>query len=433
MRGIIVDHFSNGFIRTLEVFMSSRVVITGLGAITPIGNTVDEFWNSLCNGQSGVGRITKFDVSELPTQIAACVKDFDPVNYMDKKEAKRMDRYTQFAVAAANMAIKDAELNLDKIDKERFGIVLGTGIGGIETLEEQFGVMMQKGPGRVSPFLVPMMIANMAAGQLSILVGAKGINTTVVTACASGTHAIGEAFNAIRTGAADVVITGGSEAPITRIALAGFCSMKALSVRNDDPKAACRPFDQERDGFVMGEGAGILILESYRHAVKRGARILAEIVGYGSTADAYHITAPAPDGEGGARAMQLALDMARISPGDISYINAHGTSTPYNDKFETKAIKDVFGEHAYKLAVSSTKSMTGHLLGAAGGVEAIAVVKAIAEQFVPPTINYTFPDPECDLDYVPNQGRAWEIEYALSNSFGFGGHNACILVKRYTG
>jgi 3-oxoacyl-[acyl-carrier-protein] synthase II len=255
----------------------------------------------------------------------------------------------------------------------------------------------------------------------------------VVTACASGTHAIGEAFNAIRTGAADVVITGGSEAPITRIALAGFCSMKALSVRNDDPKAACRPFDQERDGFVMGEGAGILILESYRHAVKRGARILAEIVGYGSTADAYHITAPAPDGEGGARAMQLALDMARISPGDISYINAHGTSTPYNDKFETKAIKDVFGEHAYKLAVSSTKSMTGHLLGAAGGVEAIAVVKAIAEQFVPPTINYTFPDPECDLDYVPNQGRAWEIEYALSNSFGFGGHNACILVKRYTG
>jgi len=433
MRGIIVDHFSNGFIRTLEVFMSSRVVITGLGAITPIGNTVDEFWNSLCNGQSGVGRITKFDVSELPTQIAACVKDFDPVNYMDKKEAKRMDRYTQFAVAAANMAIKDAELNLDKIDKERFGIVLGTGIGGIETLEEQFGVMMQKGPGRVSPFLVPMMIANMAAGQLSILVGAKGINTTVVTACASGTHAIGEAFNAIRTGAADVVITGGSEAPITRIALAGFCSMKALSVRNDDPKAACRPFDQERDGFVMGEGAGILILESYRHAVKRGARILAEIVGYGSTADANHITAPAPDGEGGARAMQLALDMARISPGDISYINAHGTSTPYNDKFETKAIKDVFGEHAYKLAVSSTKSMTGHLLGAAGGVEAIAVVKAIAEQFVPPTINYTFPDPECDLDYVPNQGRAWEIEYALSNSFGFGGHNACILVKRYTG
>jgi len=432
MRGIIVDHFSNGFIRTLEVFMSSRVVITGLGAITPIGNTVDEFWNSLCNGQSGVGRITKFDVSELPTQIAACVKDFDPVNYMDKKEAKRMDRYTQFAVAAANMAIKDAELNLDKIDKERFGIVLGTGIGGIETLEEQFGVMMQKGPGRVSPFLVPMMIANMAAGQLSILVGAKGINTTVVTACASGTHAIGEAFNAIRTGAADVVITGGSEAPITRIALAGFCSMKALSVRNDDPKAACRPFDQERDGFVMGEGAGILILESYRYAVKRGARILAEIVGYGSTADAYHITAPAPDGEGGARAMQLALDMARISPGDISYINAHGTSTPYNDKFETKAIKDVFGEHAYKLAVSSTKSMTGHLLGAAGGVEAIAVVKAIAEQFVPPTINYTFPDPECDLDYVPNRGREWEIEYAISNSFGFGGHNACILVKRYT-
>ena len=393
--------------------MNNRVVITGMGAITPVGNTVEEFWHSLCNGISGVDRITDFDVSDYPTQIAACVKDFNPDDHIDKKQAKRMDRYTQFAVAAGYMAIKDAGLNLDKIDKERLGIVLGTGIGGIGTLEEQFEVIMQKGPGRVSPFLVPMMIANMAAGQLSILIGAKGINTTIVTACASGSHAIGEAFNAIRTGAADVVITGGSEAPITKIALAGFCSMKALSTCNEDPKAACRPFDKKRDGFVMGEGAGILILESYQHAVKRGARILAEVVGYGSTADAYHITAPAPDGEGGSRAMKLSLEMAGISPGDVSYINAHGTSTLYNDKFETMAIKDVFGEHAYKLAVSSTKSMTGHLLGAAGGIEAVAVVKAITEQFVPPTINYTDPDPECDLDYVPNQGRAWRLSSSV--------------------
>jgi 3-oxoacyl-[acyl-carrier-protein] synthase II len=420
------------FILLLEVSMNNRVVITGMGAITPVGNTVEDFWMSLCSGKNGVDKITKFDVSDFSTQIAACVKDFNPEDYMDKKEARRMDRYTHFAVAAANMAMEDAALNMDKVDKERVGIILGTGIGGIETLEDQFEVLLKKGPGRVSPFLVPMMIANMAAGQLSILTGAKGINEAIVTACASGTHAIGEAFNAIRSGTADVVIAGGSEAPITRIALAGFCSMKALSTCNENPKAACRPFDQKRDGFVMGEGAGVLILESYRHAVKRGARILAEIAGYGSTADAYHITAPAPGGEGGSRAMKLALDMAGILPGDVSYINAHGTSTLYNDKFETMAIKDVFGEHAYKLAVSSTKSMTGHLLGAAGGIETIAVVKAIVNQFVPPTINYAFPDPECDLDYVPNRGREWEIEYAISNSFGFGGHNACILVKRYT-
>jgi len=409
----------------------NRVVVTGMGVISPVGNTVDDFWAALCNGHSGVDRITQFDVSEFSTQIAASVKGFKPEDYMDKKESRRMDRFTQFAVASAFMAVQNAELNLDKLNKERFGIILGTGIGGIETLEEQFGVLIQKGPGRISPFLVPMMIANMAAGQLAILVGAKGINATVVTACASGTHAIGEAFNAIRAGQADVVITGGSEAPITKIALAGFCAMKALSTRNDDPKAACRPFDKERDGFVMGEGAGILILESLEHALKRGARILAEVVGYGSTADAYHITAPAPEGEGGARAMKLALDAAGVPPQYVNYINAHGTSTPYNDKFETMAIKHVFGEHAYKLAVSSTKSMTGHLLGAAGGIEAVALVKSIAEQFVPPTINYTYPDPECDLDYVPNQGRPWKVEYALSNSFGFGGHNACILMKRY--
>lgn len=408
-----------------------RVVVTGLGVISPVGNTVDDFWTALCSGQSGVDRITEFDVSDFSTQIAATVKDFKPENYMDKKEARRMDRFTQFAVAATYMAIKDAQLDLDKIDKERFGIILGSGIGGIQTLEEQFEVLMQKGPGRISPFLVPMMIANIAAGQLAIMVGAKGVNFTVVTACASGTNAIGEAFNAIRYGHADVVITGGTEAPITRIALAGFCSMKALSTRNDDPKAACRPFDKDRDGFVMGEGAGILILESLEHAQKRGARILAEVVGYGSTDDAYHITAPAPEGEGAARAMKLALESAGIAPEEVSYINAHGTSTSYNDKLETMAIKRVFGQHAYKLAVSSTKSMTGHLLGAAGGVEAVALVKSIVHQFVPPTINYTTPDPDCDLDYVPNEGRPWEIEYAMSNSFGFGGHNACILMKRY--
>lgn len=411
--------------------MNRKVVVTGIGAITPLGNTIDEFWDALCRGQSGIDRITKFDVSDFSTQIAGCVEDFEPEDYIDKKEAKRMDRFTQFAVAATSMAVQDAGINLDKIDKERFGVIIGTGIGGIESLVDQVGVLTTKGPGRVSPFLVPMMIANIAAGQISIMTGAKGINSTVVTACASGTNAIGEAFKAIRNGEADIIITGGSEAPITELALAGFCSMRAMSTRNDDPKGACRPFDANRDGFVMGEGAGILILESYEHAVKRGAKILAEVVGYGLTADAYHITAPAPDGNGGARAMEQALDVAGISPNMVDYINAHGTSTPYNDKFETLAIKKVFGDYAYNLAVSSTKSMTGHLFGAAGGLEAIILVKAIVDEFIPPTINYTVADPECDLDYVPSQGRRLQVEYALSNSFGFGGHNACILIKRY--
>jgi len=412
--------------------MPKRVVITGMGAITPLGNNVETYWEALKQGKNGIDKIDKFDVEEFSTQMAAQVKDFDPKDFIDRKEARRMDRFCQFALAATYQAMQDASLNTEKLDKERFGVIIGSGIGGLETMENQVKTLINKGPNRVSPFLVPMMIVNMAAGQISIAVGAKGINTTVVTACASATNAIGEAFKAIRYGEADVIITGGAEAPITPLALAGFCSMKAMSTRNQDPKTASRPFDAERDGFVMGEGAGILILESYEHAVSRGANILAEIVGYGATADAYHITAPSPDGEGAARAIKEAILNAGIEPSMVDYINAHGTSTPYNDKFETAAIKKIFGDHAYKLAVNSTKSMIGHLLGAAGGVEAIAVVKTLQEQFIHPTINYTIPDPDCDLDYVPNNGRAAKVEYALSNSLGFGGHNASILLKRFS-
>ncbi|HZJ83255.1 MAG TPA: beta-ketoacyl-ACP synthase II [Clostridia bacterium] len=412
--------------------MPNRVVITGMGAITPLGNTVDTYWNGLVQGRNGIDKIDRFDVKEYSTQMAAMVKDFNPQDFIDRKEARRMDRFTQFAVAATHTAMENADLDSDKIDNNRLGVILGTGIGGLETLEKQAKILFTKGPGRVSPFFIPMMIGNMAAGQVSIAVGAKGINTTVVTACASSTNAIGEAFKAIRFGDADAIITGGSEASLTPLALAGFCSMRAMSSRNDDPQTASRPFDLDRDGFVMGEGAGILVLESYEHARTRGANILAEVVGYGSTADAYHITAPAPDGEGGARAMKEAIRYAGVEPNMVDYINAHGTSTPYNDKYETMAIKTIFGDHAYKLAVSSTKSMTGHLLGAAGGVEAIAVVKMLQEQFIAPTINYTTPDPECDLDYVPNEGRKAKLEYALSNSLGFGGQNASILIKRFS-
>ncbi|NLU36352.1 MAG: beta-ketoacyl-ACP synthase II [Clostridiales bacterium] len=410
--------------------MKHRVVVTGIGAITPLGNNVDTFWENIKKGKNGIKKISRFDVEIFETRIAAQVENFIPENFMDKKEAKRMDRYTQFAVAAAHMAVEQAELNLNKVDAERFGVILGTGIGGIETLENQANVLKNKGPKRVSPFFVPMMIANMAAGHISIIFGAKGINTTVVTACASATNAIGEAFRTIRDGYADAIITGGSEAPITSLALAGFCSMKALSA-NNDPETACRPFDLNRDGFVMGEGAGILLLESYEHAVRRGAKILAEIAGYGSTSDSYHITAPAPEGEGAARSMREALRDSDIAADEVDYINAHGTSTPYNDKFETAAIKSVFGDHAKKLAVSSTKSMTGHLLGAAGGIEAIVLIKAIEDQFLPPTINYVTPDPDCDLDYVPNKGRKGKVEIAMSNSFGFGGQNACIIMKKF--
>ncbi len=408
----------------------NRVVITGIGAITPIGNSIDELWDSLINGRSGIDKITRFDVSSYPTKLAAEVKDFEPTEYIDKKEAKRMDRFTQFALASAKMALIDSGLDLEKEDLDRIGVIYGSGIGGIETLENQQNILKEKGPGRVSPFFVPMMIADMAAGLISITFGLKGHNETIVNACASSTNAIGDAFKVIERGDADVIVTGGSEAAITPLAIAGFCSMKAMST-NDDPKTACRPFDANRDGFIMGEGSATLILESLEHAIKRGAKIYCEIVGYGATADAYHITAPAPEGAGAARAMKLALKDADIIPEDIDYINAHGTSTEYNDKYETMAIKNVFGQHAYKLKVSSTKSMTGHMLGASGAVEAVATVLAIKNGIVPPTINYETPDPECDLDYVPNKALEMEINYALSNSFGFGGHNATLVFKKY--
>lgn len=411
--------------------MNRRVVVTGMGVISPLGNTVLEFWESLCKGKSGIDTITRFDITDFPTKFAGCVDNFDPEDYMDKKDARRMDRYTHYAMAATRMAMQEANFDMKQIDKERLGVVLGTGVGGIETMEEQKEKLISRGPGRISPFFVPMMISNMAAGQIAIAIEAKGVNTTVVTACASATNAIGEAYRMIKDDRADVIVAGGSEAAVTPLALAGFCAMRALSTRNEDPKGASRPFDKDRDGFVMGEGAGILILEDYEHAIKRDANILAEVVGYGLTADAYHITAPAPEGEGAARAMALAIQDAGIEPNMIDYINAHGTSTPYNDEFETMAIKTVFGDHAYKLCISSTKSMTGHLLGASGGIEAVATVLSLVNQYVHPTINYETADPNCDLDYVPNNGRKTNIQYAISNSFGFGGQNASLLFKRF--
>lgn len=408
-----------------------RVVITGTGTVTPVGNDKDTFWKNIKSGVCGVDLVTRFDASEFACRIGAEVKDFNPEDYLDKKEAKRMDRYTQFAMAAAKMAIADSKLDMEQEDATRVGVIVASGVGGIETLESQANTLAAKGPGRVSPFFIPMMISNMAAGQVAIMTGAKGLNFCITSACASGTHAIGEAFRAIKNGDADVMITGGAEAAITPLSYAGFCSMKALSTNNDDPKGASCPFDKNRDGFIMGEGGGILVLEELEHAKARGANIVAEVVGYGATDDAHHITAPAPDGEGGARAMQLAIDDAGISATEVDYINAHGTSTPYNDKFETAAIKKVFGEHAYKLLVSSTKSMTGHLLGAAGAIEAIISAFALNEGYVPATINHKEDDPDCDLDYVFNQGREKDIRYALSNSLGFGGHNATVLLKKF--
>lgn len=408
-----------------------RVVITGVGAVTPIGIGKEEMWKNIKAGVCGVDRITRFDPTEFACQIAAEVKNFDPANYMDKKEAKRMDLFVQYAVAGAKMAIEDSKLDLTAVNQERFGCILGSGIGGIITNCEQHEKLLSKGPGKVSPFMIPMMISNMAVGQVSIAFGCKGVNLTAVSACASGTDAIGQAFLAIQRDDADLILTGGTEATINELALAGFSSMKALSTRNDDPKGACSPFDANRDGFIMGEGSGILLLEELEHAKARGAHIIAEIVGYGSSNDAYHMTAPAPDGEGGARCMALAVKNAGIKPEDVYYVNAHGTSTPYNDKYETAAIKSVFGDHAYQMAVSSTKSMTGHMLGAAGGVEGIITALALEEGFLPPTVNYRTPDPECDLDYVTNQGRAADFTYAISNSLGFGGHNASIVLKKY--
>lgn len=409
-----------------------RVVITGVGAVTPIGTGRDEFWNALKNGENGIDLITKFDAEEFSCKVAAEVKDFDITKYVDKKEAKRMDLFVQYAVAAAKMAFEDAKIDMEKEDATRVGVYIGSGVGGLDTLTSQYEKLINRGPSKVSPFMIPMMIINMATGEVAIKLGAKGVNLTAVSACASGTDSIGHAFRAIKSGDADIIISGGTEGVVTPIALAGFASMKAVTTKNDTPKTACAPFDANRDGFILGEGAGLVVLEELEHAKKRGAEIIAEVIGFGSTEDAYHMTTPAPNGEGGARCMDMALKSAGIEPEKIDYINAHGTSTPYNDKFETAAIKTVFGDHAYKLAVSSTKSMTGHLLGAAGGVEAIATALALKEGIIPPTINYNTPDPECDLDYVPNKARVQNIEYAMSNSLGFGGHNAAIVLKKYT-
>lgn len=409
----------------------NRVVITGLGVISPLGNDIDTFWNHLIQGKSGVSTITRFDTSDFAVKIAAEVKDFNPLDFMNKKDAKRMDRFVQFAVAASKMALEHAGLDMDKVEKERVGTYIGSGIGGLETLEEQHKVMMKRGPRRVSPFFVPMMIANMASGIVSIQIGAKGPNSAAISACATGTHCVGDAFKILQRGDADVMIAGGTEATILPMAVAGFSAMGALSTNNEAPEKASRPFDRDRDGFVMGEGAGVLVLETLEHAQKRGANIIAEVVGYGMTADAYHLTSPDPEGDGAKRSMLMAVKDAGLEPEDVDYINAHGTSTDYNDKFETIAIKGAFGEHAKRLAISSTKSMTGHLLGAAGGIETIATALAIKEGIVPPTINLENPDPDCDLDYVPNEARKMRVRVALSNSLGFGGHNATIALKEY--
>jgi 3-oxoacyl-[acyl-carrier-protein] synthase II len=408
-----------------------RVVITGVGAVTPVGNTVEEFWAALIQGKSGIGPITRFDASPLPTKIAGELKGFDPLRYIDKKDDRKLDPFLKYAIACAVMAVEDAGLNVERIDRTRFGVLVGSGIGGITTLLETHKTLLEKGPDRVSPFFIPMLIVNMASGLISMRFGAKGPNSSIVTACATGNHAIGDAMKIIQRNDADVMIAGGAEAIILPLTFAGFCQMKAMSTRNDDPGRASRPFDATRDGFVCGEGGGLLVLESLEHALGRDARIYAEVVGYGMTGDAYHMTAPDPEADGAARAMILAMRDAGIEPSTVGYINAHGTSTPYNDKSETMAIKRVFGEHARKLAVSSTKSMTGHLLGAAGGIEAIATAFAIHHGILPPTINYETPDPECDLDYVPNQARKQDVEIALSNAFGFGGTNATIALRKY--
>jgi len=409
--------------------LSRRVVITGMGAITPCGNDVETFWNNIKSGVSGIDFITRFDTADFKVKIAAEVKGFDPLQYMDRKDAKRMDVFSQFAIASAAQAVEDAKLDIEAIDKNRFGVLIGSGIGGIDTIEKEQTKFLQRGPSKVQPLFIPMIISNMAAGNVAIKFQARGICTTVVTACATGTNAIGEAYRTIQYGTADLMLAGGTETSITPLSIAGFTNLTALS-KSEDPKRASIPFDAERDGFVMGEGAGVLLLESLEHAQKRGAKIYAEVVGYGSTCDAYHMTSPSPDGEGAARAMQIAIDEAGISPDEVSYINAHGTSTPLNDKYETIAIKTVFGENT-KVPVSSTKSMTGHLLGAAGAIEGIISVKALEEGFIPPTAGFSVADPDCDLDIVPNVGRKADLKYVLSDSLGFGGHNAVILLKKW--
>ncbi len=401
-----------------------------MGVVHSLGIGVEQFWSAVKEGKNGIKKVTSFDTAEFPTKVAAEITDFDPLLYIDKKEARRMDRYTQFAMAAARMAIESSRLQTETMDKDRVGVLVGSGIGGILTLEDQHRVLLEKGAARISPFFIPMMIANMASARIAMEYGFMGFNECVVTACATANNAIGDAFKVIQRGDADVMITGGAEAPITPLSFAGFCSAKAMST-NPDPETACRPFDKDRDGFVMGEGAAILVLEEYEHAVARGADIVAEIVGYGCTCDAWHVTAPHPEGIGGVKCMQHAIKDAGISPQQIGYINAHGTSTPLNDPAETDVIKKVFGEHAYRLAISSTKSMTGHLLGAAGAIEAVITAMALKEGFLPATINYRNPDPACDLDYIPNEGRPADVEYAISNALGFGGHNAAIVFKKY--
>ena len=407
-----------------------RVVVTGIGCVCPLGNSVAESWEKLVKGVSGIGPITKFDASDISSRIAGEVKGFDGSRYFDKKELKRTDLFLQYAVAAAEEAIKDSGLDLDSINRDEVGVLIGSGIGGLQTIQQNCEILATKGPRRLSPFFIPMAIINMASAMVAMRYGFRGPQNAVVTACATGTNAIGDAFKIIQRGDAPVVIAGGAEAAICKLGVAGFAVMRALSTRNDEPEKASRPFDRDRDGFVIGEGAGVLVLEDYEHAKRRGAKIYAEIVGYGMSSDAFHITMPDETGEGAALAMLRALKDAGVSPEEVDYINAHGTSTPLNDKTETLAIKKVFGDHAYKLWISSNKSMIGHLLGAAGAVEAIFTVKSIQEGIVPPTINYENPDPECDLDYVPNQAREKKIEVALSNSFGFGGVNACLVFRK---
>ena len=402
-----------------------------MGVVTPLGCDVETFWKSLLAGQSGIGPITRFDTTNFDTKIGGEARDFKPELFMPAKETRRTDRFTQFAVVAAKKAVADSNINLAGENINRVGVLVGSGIGGMETIEDQARVLIEKGPKRVSPFMIPMLIINMASGYISMLLGVKGPNFSVVTACATATHALGEAARIIEHGDADVMIAGGSEAAITRLGYAGFCSMRAMSTRNHEPLRASRPFDKGRDGFVMGEGAGVCVLESLEHAQARGARIYCEIAGYGITGDAYHMSAPAPEGEGAARAMTAALHDAKLNPEQIDYVNAHGTSTPIGDKCETAALKKVFGDHARKLAISSTKSMTGHLLGAAGSVETTICALAIRDQIVPPTVNYEEPDPECDLDYVPNTPREMKVDICLNNSLGFGGHNAAIIVKKF--
>ncbi|MBI5641028.1 MAG: beta-ketoacyl-ACP synthase II [Nitrospirae bacterium] len=408
-----------------------RVVITGLGLVTPVGIGVENSWKGLLQGKSGVGKITHFDASAFPTQIAGEVEGFNPEDYIEPKEIKKMDRFIHFGVAASTMAMEDSGLKVDERNAEMVGVYVGSGMGGLPAIEHYHKILLEKGPRRITPFFIPMLIVNLAAGQISIRFGAKGPNSAPATACATGSHAIGDAFKVIQRGDADAMIAGGTEAVITPMGIGGFNAMKALSTRNDEPAKASRPFDKDRDGFIMGEGAGILVMEELGNALRRNARIYAELIGYGLTGDAYHITSPAPGGEGAARCMAMAIRDAGISPSDIDYINAHGTSTKYGDELETSAIKTVLKEDAYKVAISSTKSMTGHLLGAAGGVEAVVSCLSIHHGMMPPTINLDNPDPECDLDYVPHTARQADIRCAMSNSFGFGGTNACLLFKKF--